>query len=345
MAASLKSEIETDLSGPVVVLGAGAIGLFVGGHWAAKGVPVVFLGRKARLEELARSGLRLSGAGRALPLGALQMTDDAAVLTGAGMVVVAVKATGLAGAIEDIRAHLPPGVAVVSLLNGVGPSVALADALPDHPVIAGMVPFNVVWDGPGHLKRSGAGQVTLARAPASALLAERVLGSGVPVTVGADIRAVQYGKLLLNLNNPINALSGKTLFAELCGGGYREIFARAVEEAMQVYAAAGIRPAQVGPTAPEKAVRVLRWPDFLFRHIVLRVQGITRGSMTSMASDLASGRETEIDAINGEIVRLAERLGVDAPVNAGLVRLIKAAEAGGQATYSEAALMEALVLA
>ncbi|MEP7101575.1 MAG: ketopantoate reductase C-terminal domain-containing protein, partial [Burkholderiales bacterium] len=140
----------------------------------------------------------------------------------------------------------------------------------------------------------------------------------------ADLRAVQWGKLLLNLNNPVNALSGQPLRAQLMERGYRQCLAALQTEALDVLRTARITPAQVGALPPHRIPTLLRLPTPLFKLIAARMLRIAPQARSSMADDLALGRATEIDALCGEVVRLAESQALQAPINARMVALVKA---------------------
>jgi 2-dehydropantoate 2-reductase len=148
--------------------------------------------------------------------------------------------------------------------------------------------------------------------------------AGLPLQLHADLLTVQWGKLLLNLNNPVNALSGQPLRAELMDRGYRQCLAALQVEALHVLKAAGITPAQVAALPPHRLPALLRLPTPLFRVIAARMLRIDSKARSSMAEDLEKGRVTEIDALCGEVVRLAESRGVAAPLNARMVDLVKA---------------------
>ncbi len=106
--------------------------------------------------------------------------------------------------------------------------------------------------------------------------------------------------------------------------------AASIREALRLLSAAGIAPRQVGPLSPRWLPVFVAAPDFLFNTVGLSLQKIDADARTSMADDFAAGRSSEIDFLNGEIVKLATSIGRTAPVNAALVRLVKEAEAGGR---------------
>lgn len=318
----------------VAILGAGAIGCFVGTHWAsvchATGIKLTLIGRAATWETLTPGPLRVTG-GQTLetPLSMLDLQDSPATLADADLILLAHKSTGLQESIEQIRAHASEGATIVSLLNGVSPVDHLREALPNHEVVAGMVPFNVVWKSGNHLHRSSTGELALQRCRTSEALQGMIAGTGVPIQLHGDLKPLQYGKLLLNLINPINALSGLPLHTMLCQRAYRRVYAEVLREALSVYDAARIDWQKVGPLSPRFVHRLLLLPNALFNNTLLKIQRLDKNSMTSMAADLAAGRPTEIETLTNEILRLAERSDTAAPYNTAISDLIRQAEAVG----------------
>lgn len=312
---------------PVLVMGAGAVGCYLGGCLQAAGVPVVFVGRARVLAALRQHGLTLTDLDQRrnlIPATALTLCDAVPVGIRPALVLLAVKSGATAGAAAALAAALPAGTPVVSMQNGLS-NVAMARAAAPHlRWIAGMVPFNVAELAPGHYHRGTSGTLAAQDDPALRALAADFARAGLPLQLHADLRAVQWGKLLLNLNNPVNALSGRPLREQLMDRGYRQCLAALQAEALQLLHGAGITPAQVGALAPHRIPRLLRLPTPLFRLIAARMLRIDAKARSSMAEDLRAGRATEIDALCGEIVRLAERQHVRAPINARMVALVKA---------------------
>ena len=331
---------------PLVIVGAGAIGCYLGTHWAAAGVPVTLLGRGS-VQRFAHIGLQTTN-GAILPAASfgdtIRLSDTPADLAGAGMILICVKSTALPTVIEHLQKYAPQNAPIICLLNGVAPIRDLRAALPDRQILAGMVPFNVVWQTENTLKRSSVGQVILEKGPATQYLAKATAHCPEPPALSTEISAVQHGKLLLNLNNPINALSGLSLYQQLRDRGYRRAYAAVLNEALQIFEAAGISHAKSGPLPAHRIVQTLRMPNWVFNSIALRLQRLDPQSQTSMAQDLAASKPTEIDSLNGEILRIAETMNHPAPINSAIVRLIKEAKSGGPKTYTSAALLSTLNL-
>jgi 2-dehydropantoate 2-reductase len=316
----------------VAVMGAGLIGCYVGGCLAAGGAQVTLIGRPGYLDPIRDYGLRLTDfAGRDLQLSAneLMLSTDAATAADADVVMVTVKSDATADAARSLAPHLKPGTPVFSLQNGVDNAAAIAAALPQARAFAGMVPFNVAERGPGHFHQ-GTGSAIVADAdPALDPLADALAAGGLEVRRAADMAGVLWGKLLVNLNNAINALSGVPLAVQLSQRDYRRAWALSLKEGLTVVKAAGIAPASVLPIPIERMPLLMSLPNVLYRRIMARQKTkVDRHARSSMADDLARGRKTEVDHLNGAIVRLAARLGRTAPVNARVVELVRAAEAG-----------------
>lgn len=310
---------------PVLVMGAGAIGCFVGGRLAASGVPVHFVGRPRVLDALRLHGLTLSdleAPTRTLPPQALSVQASCTGLA-AGLVLLTVKSGATEDAARELAAALPAGTLVLSLQNGIGNAAAAQRAAPGLVCIAGMVPFNVAEQQPGHYHRGTTGVLAAQDHPALRPWREAFATAGLPLQLHADLRAVQWAKLLLNLNNPVNALSGLPLRAQLLDRGYRRVLAALQEEALAALAAAGIAPAKLTPLPPGLVPRVLRLPTPLFRLVAARMLKIDERARSSMADDLALGRPTEVDALCGEVARLAASTGGAAPLNERMVKLVQ----------------------
>jgi len=189
-----------------------------------------------------------------------------------------------------------------------------------------MVPFNVVERGPGAFHQGSAGELEIRHAPAMQPFVDAFSKAGLPLIQHADMLPVQWAKLLLNLNNAINALANRPLKEELSQRAYRICLGMAQKEALALLKRAGIRPARLTPLPATWVPRVLGVPDAWFERLGRRMLTIDPLARSSMSDDLAAGRATEIDWINGEVVRLAKRLGQTVPVNERLCELVREAE-------------------
>jgi 2-dehydropantoate 2-reductase len=322
-----------DRTSRIVVAGAGSIGCYVGGCLAVVGRNVTLLLRPALAEAIAQSGLRISdldGADRVLPPAALALAvDPGPALVGAQIILVTVKSGATPGMADLIARHAPAEAIVVSLQNGVGNLDTLRARLgATRSLVPGMVPFNVVQT------RNGSQSPRFHRATSGTIL----IASGVPGLRDAldvpgatlaehpDMTGVLWGKLILNLNNALNALAGVPLAVELADRRWRVLLAAQIAEALAVLKSAHIRPAGVEGVPPRVIPLILRLPDWLFRRVARRMLAIDPAARSSMWEDLLRSRATEIDYLQGAILALAGKTGVPAPMTQRIALLIKEAE-------------------
>lgn len=322
----------------IVIAGAGSIGCYAGGCLALAGRRVILLARPRIEAALRQRGLRvtdLEGRDRLIGPEALVVTTDPAVaLPEAGVILVTVKS----GATDDmaalIKTHARPDAVVVSLQNGVDNADRLRAGLDGRTVLAGMVPFNVVQspDGevPLRVHRASDGKVMIEDGDAGLVsllgVASFLNVGGLAVEAHADMKAVLWGKLLMNLNNALVALSDLPLATELADRRWRLILAGQIDEALQAMKASAIEPARIAGLRPALLPKVLRLPDWLFRLLARRMLAIDPQARSSMWDDLQRGRPTEIDDLQGAILRLAEKAGTPSPLTRQVAGLVRAAE-------------------
>jgi 2-dehydropantoate 2-reductase len=325
----------------IAIFGAGAIGCWVGGRLAGGGAGVTLIGRARVMDEIGR-GLAISEPDQPARTVHVRAATEASAAAGAAITLVTVKSAQTAEAGAALAKVLPAGAVVVSLQNGVRNADVLRRAMPAHRVLAAMVPFNVVRRGPGAYHRATAGTLMIDDDPGAVPLLDACRTAGLPIQARRDMAAVQWAKLVMNLNNAINALSGKPLAAELGDRAYRTCLAAAQREALALLVEAKLPIAQVTIVPPRWMPYVLLLPDPLFRIAAKRTIAIDPLARSSMWDDLEAKRPTEIDYLQGEVIALAERLGRAAPVNRAIIRLVRAAEAGGKRDFTGAQLASAL---
>jgi len=329
----------------VAVLGAGSIGAYIGAALIDAGGDVVMIGRARMAQQIGEHGLHLTdlhgGATSLLPQ-RVNYAQDPAALADADLILVTVKSADTAQAANTIAEHVGAGTLVISFQNGIGNADTLRAILPHHLVLGGMVPFNVVQMPGNRLHRGTEGELMLEASPAIEDWKPLFASARLPLLERSDFVAVQWGKLLLNLNNSVNALSGVPLKTQLSQRAYRRCLADMVEEALAVLAAAGIAPAKIARIGPQRLPMLLRLPDFLFTRVAAAMLRIDPEARSSMWEDLQAGRRTEVDYLNGAVVALARSIGKEAPLSSRMVQLVHAAEEGRQAALDGVALHAAL---
>jgi 2-dehydropantoate 2-reductase len=320
----------------IVVAGAGSVGCYLGGCLAAAGREVTLLLREPLAQAIASSGLRVSdlqGRDETVPSSSLTLASEpSAALPSAEVVLVTVKCRHTRDLALQIKRHAGQAV-VVSLQNGVTNAALLRETLgSEKRVLAGMVPFNVVQtrkEGQAprfHRASSGTIRIEAGMEGLRGLLDV----PGAPCAEHRAIDALLWSKLLVNLNNALNALSGLPLAEELADRRWRLLLSNQMREGLAALRAARIPLAWLEGVHPRLIALALRLPDSAFALVARRMLAVDPSARSSMWEDLEAGRPTEIEFIQGQIVSLAGKHGLEAPLNRRVMQLIEAAEAAGR---------------
>jgi 2-dehydropantoate 2-reductase len=313
------------------IAGAGSIGCFVGGMLAAGGRRVALLARPRIIAEIEASGLRptsFEGFDKTITSDRLVLSENPSILETAGIVLVTVKSADTADMAEVIAKHAPTDAVIVSLQNGVGNKAVLCERLPGRRVLGGMVPFNVIALGDGRFHRATSGDIVIEQDEART--AEELSVPGLKMRTTGNIEGVQWGKLVLNLNNALNALAGLPLRKQIGLRPWRRLFADQVAEALAAIKADGITPLSQTPIPLTWLPSLLRLPDFIFDALLGRTMKIDPEARSSMWEDLQHRRRTEVDYLQGVITDMAARHGLAAPLSRRIVELIRQAEREGK---------------
>ena len=321
----------------MAVMGAGSIGTYFGG-WLAAAADVTLIGRAPTVDAITRDGLTvtdLAGRTRTVPPETLTLATEPSAVVGADYVLLTTKTHGLAAATQQIAPYLQHDSVVISLQNGLRNASAideaLAGAFPSRAsrplVLSGMVPFNVVRSGETHWTQTTSGHLVAKDHPRVDPFVKAAHGAGLRVDVEPDMRAVLYAKLLLNLNNAINALTGLPLAVELRDRDCRVVLAACQDEALALARRLGITPSRLTPLPASAMPRLLRTPTPVFANVARASLKVAPTARSSMADDLDAGRATEIDELQGIVVQLGADHGSSTPVCARIVELVREAEA------------------
>lgn len=296
----------------VAVMGAGAVGCYYGAMLARAGHDVVLIARPQHVEAIAASGLRLQTA-RFDEQVRLAASLDASAVQGADVVLFCVKSTDTESAGALIRPFLKAGALVLCLQNGVDNADRLREQLPQHDVAAAVVYVATEMVGPGHVKHNGRGELVLAPSTSAAVnsqaLAQALMAAGVPTEISGNVRGALWAKLTLNCAyNAVSAITQLPYGKTVPGVGIQEVTRDLVAECLAVAAAEGVEI----PGDMDAAVR--------------KIAETMQSQYSSTAQDLARGKRTEIDYLNGFIVRRGQALGVATPVNRAMWALVKLLE-------------------
>jgi len=291
----------------VAVLGAGAVGCFYGGMLARAGCRVTLVGRPAHIEPILREGLLLeSGAFRGHV--AVNAAVDSSVIHGAQLVLFCVKSADTEAAARQMAPYLDKASLVLCLQNGVE-NVRRLEALLPCPVASAAVYVAVEMAGPGHVRHHGRGDLIIGPEPAGPWIAELFRAAEIPVEISDNVDGALWGKLVVNCT--YNALSAITRLP------YAGLVAvDGMEAAMRAVVGECLAVAQ----ADAVTVPGINW------EVVRGIADAVPAQYSSTAQDLARGKRSEIDHLNGYVVRRGRALGIPVPANELLCAIVRALE-------------------
>ncbi len=315
-------------------MGAGAVGCYYGGMLARAGHEVMLIARPAHVQAITLAGLRqqTQSFDERVPLRA--STEPGAV-QGADVVLFCVKSTDTEAAGALIRPFLPASTLVLCLQNGVDNADRLRAVLPQHTVASAVVYVAVEMAGPGHVRHNGRGELVIeptgfgpdhapvaggdARSISSQILAQALIKAGVPTEISDNVRGALWAKLILNCAyNAISAIARQPYGQTTQGEGVQEVMRDVVGECLAVARADAVHV----PGDIQAAVR--------------QIAETMPRQYSSTAQDLQRGKRSEIDYLNGFIVRRGQALGIATPANRVLWTLVKLLEAPFEAGLKDA---------
>ena len=292
----------------VAVMGAGAVGCYYGGMLARAGHEVTLIARQPHVEAIRRDGLIMDTLSFKESV-ALQASTEAHAVRGAQLVLFCVKSSDTEAAGAAIAPHLDADALVLSLQNGVDNAQRL-QALLRQSVAAAVVYVATEMAGPGRVKHNGRGDLVLGPAARRDDVLQAFAGAGVAVQISENVIGALWAKLIVNCAyNALSAIAMMPYGQLVQGQGIWAVMHGAVQECLAVAKALGVTLA--GDMWQSVQEIALSMPQ----------------QSSSTAQDLARGRRTEIDHLNGYVVRQGEAHGVATPVNRTLWALVKLLEA------------------
>jgi len=259
-------------------------------------------------------------------------------------ILVTLKAVNTNECAEMLR-DVNPKIPIISFQNGIHNADEIRQQFPEREVVAGMFPFNLVEIGTFLIQQASSGTLMVQKGRIGSMVARELSRAGILTVEHHDLKGILYGKLLINLNNAINALSGITVKKELLNHNFRYMLACSMEEALKVFTAAGITPRPLN--VPCWLIPItLKTPTWFFKIAAAATVAVNEHSYSSMYDDLKNERTTEIDFLQGEVVSLGKNLNIPTPVNETIYQLVKTVEKEkkGSPNYSDQFLLEKLKL-
>jgi 2-dehydropantoate 2-reductase len=299
----------------IAVVGAGAMGSLFGGLLAASGEEVTLVDVwREHVESINAEGLRIGGheGSRTIRVNA---TTDPSSVGPVDLIILFVKSYDTIKATRDALPMVSEGTVFLSLQNGLGNIEKVSEAAVSGRVIPGTTAHGCTLIGPGEIVHAGRGPTIIGEPNGRVTerardIRDALEGAGFETEISGNINGALWSKVLVNVGiNPLTALKGLRNGELLDDPEIKETMRRAVEEAIEVAEGLGI---DLGPGDHVEHV-----------YDVARATAMNR---SSMLQDVDRGRRTEIEALNGAVVRLAKGLGVDVPVNEALTAAVGALE-------------------
>lgn len=292
----------------VAVMGAGAVGCYFGAMLARAGHDVTLIARPQHVEAISLRGLTFESRSFNGTV-AVRATSEASGVEGADIVLFCVKSADTESAGRSIAPFLKPDATVLCLQNGVDNAERLQATIKQI-AVPSVVYVATEMAGPGHVKHHGRGELIIGTSPASADIARRFSDAAIPTAVSDNVSGDLWAKLITNCAyNAISAVAQLPYGAMLKVKGVSDVIDNAIDECLAVAHAAGISiPANV-------------------KQAVFALAEAVPGQYSSTAQDLARGKLTEIDYLNGYVVKKGAELGIATPTNLTLYVMVKLREA------------------
>jgi 2-dehydropantoate 2-reductase len=288
-------------------MGAGAVGCYYGAMLARAGHKVTLIGRPQHVQAMQRSGLRLQSETFDDHVAVHASTQPDAV-RGAQIILFSVKSTDTEAAGNALAPYVERNTAVLTLQNGVDNAERLAATL-GREVIPAVVYVAVEMAGPGHVRHHGRGELVIGPSESSKAVVAAFAAAGVPVEISNNVAGALWAKLIVNCAyNALSAITQLPYGRLVQGTGVPAVMDDVVDECLAIALAAKVEvPGDMHAT-------------------VRRIAQTMPAQYSSTAQDLARHKKSEIDHLNGFVVRKGEVLGVPTPVNRALLALVKLRE-------------------
>jgi 2-dehydropantoate 2-reductase len=291
----------------IAVMGAGAVGCYYGAMLARAGHAVTLITRPQHVQAIRERGLVFETRAFTEKL-RVEATTEASGVAEAEIVLFCVKSGDTASAGREMAPHLAAGASILSLQNGVDNAERLQEVL-GRPVIPTAVYVASEMSGPGHVRHHGRGELVIGPGAASAQIAEVFGQSGIPTEISDNVIGTLWNKLIVNCAyNALSAIPQLPYGRMIAVEGVRACMKEIVAECLAVARQSGI---QVDDDILDK---------------VLALAAAMPDQSSSTAQDLARGKTSEIDHLNGYVVRTGAKLGIATPANRLLTAMVKLME-------------------
>ncbi len=312
-----------------LVFGVGLIGGYMAGSFASNGLNVSVVGRESMRERFSGDFTVTDYHGHKATVSNINFIgSNQANELEFDYIWLTVKCTGLDQALLDLAPYVSAQTVILSCQNGLGSDAQVQAAFPSNVVRRVIMTSNVAQESEVHLHRGSQGDlfVEAHQCADGRNLAETVSTELLVAQHIEDMEAYSWAKLQLNLANAVNALADMPVKQMLEQRGFRKIIAMAMQELIDVSRAKGLKLPKLAAVPMHLVPRVLDTPDWVFNILGSKMMDIDPTVRTSMWWDLSGKRLTEVDVLNGAVVKEGKSLGISCPINQRIVDCIHEAE-------------------
>ncbi|MEK6657309.1 MAG: ketopantoate reductase family protein, partial [Nitrospirota bacterium] len=312
----------------IAVMGAGAIGSVLGGCLAEAGEDVLLIGRKGNIDAINKNGLQIDGVrGRKN----IRIKADTGLTERPDMLFLCVKTQDIPEACKAITSKTKDSI-IITMQNGVKGDVLAAESLNRRDIVSSVVMFGATYIEHGKFIHNFEGDFIIGNAFSknddAVNKAASVLNKFSRTHISDNIHGVHWTKLLLNLNNCIPAITGRTMQESFADMEQARFGFNLIKEGLTVIDKAGIRLSDLPDLPLTKLRGLLAVPidegAVIFSHIM---QGLSKEPLYgSILQSIKRGKATEIDYLNGEIVELGKRINLPTPYNSKAVEMVHKVE-------------------
>ncbi len=308
----------------IAVMGAGAIGSVLGGYLCEAGEDVLLIGRKVNVDAINKNGLQIEGVRGEKNI---KIKADAILSEKPDMLFLSVKTQDIPEACKAI-ALMTKDSTIVTMQNGVKADLLAAENLNRRDIISSVVMFGATYIEHGKFIHNFEGDFIIGNAFSKndeiVNTTASVLNKFSRTHISDNIHGVHWTKLLLNLNNCIPAITGRTMQESFADMEQAKFGFNLIKEGMAVIDKAGIRLSDLPDLPLEKLRGLLSVPidegAVIFSHIM---QGLSKEPLYgSILQSIKRGKATEIDYLNGEIVELGKRVNLPTAYNSKAVEMV-----------------------
>jgi 2-dehydropantoate 2-reductase len=327
------------------VIGIGAVGSIIGGLLAKSGENVILIGKKDQVEEISKKGLKINGINNQILVENAKVSTDLSLISEFDVIIICVKSQDTKHLAEDLKKFIKKSTLIISLQNGVRNSKILKE-ITGNQVFSGIVLFNALYIKLGEVSLTIKGGLIL---ETNSLFEEKIKSFtevlnkfGIETKEEPDIEGYLWSKLIVNLQNAVTALTNQSIKESIINKDSRAILIATMNEGLYVIQKSNITYKSLPDIDPKVTIKRLKILNSFLLKIGIRILKLNEAARSSMWQSLQRGKQTEIDYINGEIVELAKKHNLEAPINEKLVKLIKEAEKNKTKSYEPSKLKEIL---